>query len=51
MGASCVEELPIWTYGATELEEEASGLVFEAIFDGEFSREDGDKKEKSSKLF
>jgi len=31
MGASCVEEPPIWTFGATALEDEATGFVFRAI--------------------
>ena len=43
MGASCVEELHIWTSGVTELEEEATDLVFGAIFDDEFFKKDGDK--------
>ena len=30
-GASCIEEPPIWTSGATALEEEATGLVIGAI--------------------
>jgi len=47
MGASCMEELPIWTSGATVLEEEGTCLVFGAIFDGEFFREDGDKEKKA----
>ena len=47
MGASYVEEPPIWTSGATVLEEEAIGLVFGAILNGEFFRKDGDKEEKA----
>ena len=47
MGASCVEEPPIWTSGVTALEEEATSLVFEAIFNGEFFRKDEKKKEKA----
>jgi len=31
MGVSCVEGPPIWTYGATTLEDEAACLVFGAI--------------------
>ena len=46
MGASCEEEPPISISGATTLEEEANSLVLGAIVNGEFSREDGEKKEK-----
>ena len=45
IGASCIEEAPIWTSRATALEEEATGLVFGAIVNGEFSGEDGEKEE------
>jgi len=31
MGASCVEEPPIWISGAIVLEDEVAGLVFGAI--------------------
>jgi len=31
MGASCVEEPPIWIFGATALEDEETSLVFGAI--------------------
>ena len=31
MGASCMEEPPIWAFGAIALEDEATGLVFGAI--------------------
>jgi len=44
MGPSCVEEPPIWTFGATTLEEEATGLVLGAI---ESSEEDREKEEKA----
>ena len=43
MGTFCLEELPIWTSGVTELEEEATDLIFGAIFDDEFFKKDGDK--------
>jgi len=45
MGASYKEKPPIWTSRATALEEEATGLVFGAIVNGEFSGEDGEKEE------
>ena len=31
MGASCMEEPPIWAIGETTLEDKATGLVFGAI--------------------
>jgi len=31
MGACCVEELPIWIFGAIAIEDEEAGLVFGAI--------------------
>ena len=31
IGASYVDELPIWASGAIALEDEATGLVFKAI--------------------
>ena len=48
MGASCVEEPPIWTSGAIMLEEEATGLVLGAI---ESFGEDGEKEEKARAFF
>jgi len=51
MGASYVEKPPIWTSGATALKKEATGLVFGAIFNGEFFRKDGDKEEKARSFF
>ena len=50
IGASCIEQPPIWAFGATTLKEEATGLVFAAIFNGEFFRKDK-KKKKSPELF
>ena len=47
IGASCIEQPPIWAFGATTLKEEATGLVFGAIFNGELFRKDGDKEEKA----
>ena len=51
MGASCIEEPPIWSSRATALEEEAKGLVFGAILNDEFFRKDRDKEEKARSFF
>jgi len=47
MGASCIEKPPIWTFEVTELEEETTGLVFAAIFNGELFKKDRDREEKA----
>ena len=47
MGASCIEKPLIWTSEVTALEEEATCLIFGAIFNGDFFRKDGDKEKKA----